>query len=128
MLSTDNTDACACDLPLLTFASAFTWILVTVVAFWILWECRRDRLRGSVGWLAMLSNFGAVSANTCPSCDEYAGATVSLTVSLIVLTFLFLLQIYRNVRHSSVRHISAGPASGSEMLDRGSGSILITSD
>jgi len=53
---------------------------------------------------------------------------VSLTVSLIALTFLFLLQVYRNVRHSSARHISAGPASGSEMLDRGSGSILITSD
>lgn len=128
MLSTGDSDACACDLPLLTFSSVVAWIIAITLGLWILWDYRCDSLRGSIGWLTICWNFGSVGANTCPSCDAYSGTSVSLTISLFVITALLLLQTCRTAGRFRVKRGGFGPAVDSEMVDRGSGNILITND
>lgn len=128
MLSTGDADACACDLPLLTFASVFLWLLVAALCCHMLWEYRCDCLRGSIGWLSFGSMVGHVSANQCASCDGYVSSTISLTTSLFLLTAILILKHFRNAGGVRDRRGAFGSTNGSEMSDRGPTGILIPQD
>merc|ERR1711863_243404 len=128
MLSTGESDACACNLPLLTSASVYLWLLAAALCCHLAWEYRCECLKGSIGWLSFSSLFRYVRAEQCASCDDYVSSTISLTTSLFLITAILLLKHFRNAGGVRDRRGAFGSTNGSEMSDRGPTGILIPQD